>query len=679
MQPTENGGETVIFQLVQEEPVQETPTKPAFTEQPAAELISTKSGAVMAPEIPLQSVIQEDNSLILTGKKKSRGKSLVLLAAIVVVLVALVIGVVKLLPSLMGGSSKYAYLSDDGELMYMKKLSSKIDAVEINDDADDVCFSSDGKYLYFDTCDSETYHRTLYRIETAKVGKKNAEPEKISSGVGPWELLDGGKIAYMRDDQLRFFDGKESTKLANDVDDFSIHEGYAYYTEIDDGDYNGDGYCDGLQTLYRVKLDAKGEKEKLLSNVDCIYGSIYNDPLVYGKQNENAENDSYDVYAAKPGEKGEKILSDVEDIYDVKVNGGKPSFYFTTQQSEHYNLYDFVSDSMASSDMTAEEPSTSDYEVYDAGYFGGWWQTDWDAYYAAEDKWNEVDNRNDIRNYLKNQEYDVVTYTLKRYEGGKETEIASGADSMTAQSAADGVFLYTKTDMTPHVVADVADLSYGEDLYDLISQEAVMYQNVGGKESKLQVDEDYSNYDLNILNGTEAIIGAYDANSGENMLLDYTVGNSELTYNGTVTDESISSVTFEDIGDGKEALYYFEDVDDNGEGGSFIRYLSGKKTTEVKDAYVVYALQDGKTFYSMSDPSSARGNGAEYTLSLVKDGKSEKVSDDVSSVTILGEKQVAYINDGDLYYWNGSKSERVATDVECFWSSDEVNTTAFWL
>lgn len=136
--------------------------------------------------------------------------------------------------------------------MYLKALKAKADSRELADDGVNMArFSDDGKYFYY--VDSS---QKLYRIATAKLGKKNAEPEKVDSDVSMFQTLGGGKVVTARSDgQLRLFDGKDSTKLATmDGGWFQLDaaEKYAYYMKDD-----GDG-----QVLCRLELKSGGQEEK---------------------------------------------------------------------------------------------------------------------------------------------------------------------------------------------------------------------------------------------------------------------------------------------------------------------------------------------------------------------------------------------------------------------------------
>lgn len=664
-------GETQVFTPEQTPAEEETvpltdPARLSFEGQPVEQ-------APVAVAAPIQEPVLVQETEILTGKKR-RGKSLLLLAAIVVVLVVLVVGIVKIVPSLFSSKAAYVYLTDDSELMFLKKLKQDAESVELSDEegAGSVQFSEDGKYLYFVEQESGYGTGDLYVMAVSKIGKKDAEPEKISADVGQYKVLNGGKVLYLKgssgDGQLRLYDGKESYKLASDVSYFFANgkQTYAYYTEYD---------SDGTETLYRVAIKQDGSKEKLLSGVDQIYGGYSYDVLVYGKYSDSGDPSSpLDIYVATPGEKGTKVLEEVYAVYDTDLSSGKAAFTYVTAQTEERTLYDFVTDSMAASDANASAPSRYDYGQYGSW---GWWETDWDAYNAAQDAWYAARSRNSIRNSLKDTAYDVTTYTLFRYEDGKTTQIAEGLDD--AYPARDGeakVYIYSKTPQDLGTVADVADLSYYGEVYELLdSGERTWYQNVNGTESELKLDDDdaYVIQLVGVLDGKEAVLEVFDGS--DVVLQGYSLGKSSLTFTGTITDDEYTGL---DFNSDKDAVYFYTDLSKDGTSGELVCYKNGEKTTVAKDVNGVWLLEDSDTIFKVEDQDyNSRTGATEWTLCAVRGGKDTQIADEVTDITILGAKQVVYISDGDLYLWNGSDSVKLADDVTMFWASDEASTYGY--
>lgn len=644
-------------------------------EVPAPAEAAPEAGAVVcAPVVaaaPIPGEVAPLEKAPALGGSKRRGKSLVLLAVILAVLAALVVGAIKIVPALFGGKGAYLYVTDDGELMSLKKLKAGAEATELTDEGVQlVLFSKDGKYIYF--IEPDDSNGNLYRMELGKIGKKGAEPEKVSSDVQyDIRLLDSGGVVYLKgsgsDAQLRLYDGKESYKLSSGVTGFSMNEKqtYAYFTEEEYGEDHM------TYTLYRVELKKDAKKEKVLSEVGTFYGDYAAETLVYGKHTDDFG--VMDVYVAKNGEKGTKVLDDVWGVENVEVSGQKVSFDFLTCQTEEHVLYDFVTDRLESQDKNiGPEPDYSDYRYYGSW---GWIETDWDAYYAAWETWSEARDRNYIRDELKSTAYNFQTFTLSRYEDGKVTQVADGLTSSYYNGDAQNkVYVYSKTEQTVSKVADVSELSYWGNLYDFIETgDRQYYQNIKGTESELDIDEDEYIDGFGVLNGKEVILVVSDGETRE--IRGYELGDKAMKFSGTITDDEYAGMRIYTQEDGKDALYYFTDLNKDKDAGELIRYANGKKETVAKDAERV-VIVDGKTIYQMEDIQyNAKIGAAECTLSLVENGKAKEIAEEVSMYTVayLDAKRVAYISDGDLYLWDGSKSERIASDVVRFWTNERVS------
>lgn len=627
-------------------------------------------------------------SPILTGKNHG-GKTLIIVGAavaVVVVLLAVLVGAL-----LGGGSGKdiYVYANEDEELLFLKSLKENAGTVELNDKATAaVYFSKDGKYLYFFRSgegDSYTDYgdalADLYYIETAKIGKKGAEPEKIASDVFLYNgttILDNGNVLYLRwngsSSQLRCFDFKDSHKLANDVDDYTIDEKqtYAYYTEWDESDYT--------LTLYRVELKADGKREKLFSGADIIYSDYDADVLIYGVStyDPSADTYNYDIYSAIPGGNRTKLLKDVFDVFNVRSSGSKVSFNYITYKEEKHTLYDFVRDANAAGDANIRQPNSNDYRIT-TDY--GWTTIDWDAYYAARDIWYQANSRNSLREWLKENNYNSGIYTLHQYNAGDDTVLAENLGSMPIYDDDGVVCLYTRRELEIQPVVDLEDLNYGSEIYDYMDEgEQSWYQNVGGKESELELNEDLTPHLLFILNGSEAVLIALDEEYNESLLA-YSIGKTAMTFSNTITDDEFSGFTIGAVKGGKEALYYYEDVNWNRVTGDLICYTNGQKTTAAKDAEQVIILEDGTVFKVDDIQYNDREDIQEGSLYAVRDGRDTRIADDVNLnyIAYLGPKQVVYITDGDLYVWNGADSARLAREVTAFWTNGQADSANYWL
>lgn len=639
------------------------------------ELLETDpAGAVLVEAAPTALETQPEEAPILTGKR-SRGR-LFLFIALAVAAVAVVFVAIKLIGGIAGGSVKptYVYLNDDEELMLLSGLSEKSTSTEIDDHgAYNVQFSDDGKTIYFSTDEG-----SLYFVEASKVGKDGVEPEKISSDAYEWYTTDGG-VVYRKEDQYRFFNGTESIKLAKD-EDYSIYstkvsDGYFYYRQTCEDDYSE---CD----VYRIKMTADAQKEKLLSGAYTVYNSLDSDLLVFSRKNDNneyayAENqiggggDTFDLYTAKPGGEKNKILSDVANVSNVDVSGGKVSFSYTKYASEEICLYDYVTDTLRESDALVQEPDQSDYQTYVPGRWYSYYSTDWDAYYDARNEWYDAKNRNELRERLQNEPVILVSQELYEYKDGKENKLADGISYIKYKS--DGVYIYEKYQLPESSVADISEIYGMWEVYNSLDDDQKLYSCVNGTENEFDIGEDYALQSVYSVGENELVlcISEYSESysDDDSMLWSYSVGKDKLTKTGTLTEDDFVIVGNRKVND-KSAFYYYENLDSDRECGDVVRYVDGKKTTLAKEVYGLLAL-DEKTMVAFTD----RGKDGSYTLSMVSGENRTKIGDDVSDYEIIDAKTVLYISDRDLYYWDGSKSVRLASDVMYIWCSNAADVT----
>ena len=662
---------------------------------------------------------------------KRRGRAV--FVALGVVAVAAVAALVWLIAGMVGGGgggkSAYAYLTEDGELMYLADLKEKTQALELTDEAGwstDVYFSPDGKTVYFTDEDS-----TLYQIAVSEL-KKGGRPERIARDVTTFMLLDDGRLVYWEYEnggsKMSLYDGQESFRLVRDYFDyqFSADQKTLYYTEQDE--------ADGTFTLYKMALakDAKGEK--LLKNAGWIYTEYDADVLVYSE--DDGDGNTMTVYSCVPGGNKTKLAEDVYSISGVTVDGGKVSLYYWTEEVEERTLYDFVTDAKAEEDAaTLEEgepwgyPNWSDYEPFELWLAGdqvcyrtrgkddrnpvdvsallgeyGLTVADladeeyWEALYweignlatgdaleryqeAGEDynqrydKWYEAQNREAIRQELKESDYNRSSYSLYHYtEGGSGKAIATQVKNIYDPSAPGyGIFLYRKASLEGDKVADVADLSYYDEVYTFMntgggSGDEVWYQNVGGVESEIDLNDFTSVTQVMTISGKEAVLQVYDGS--EEALLSYSIGEDALTFNSTILEGDDFVIPYMGTAESGK-LYVFTDVvEDSGSKGyrsvgDFCLYQGGKLETIAKEVYGVYLLDGGGTAYAVTDVDSQYNQ----ELAMLKDGKLSTINDEMSGTPIFVDKtQLLYISDGDLMLWDGKAERRIARDVELAWA-----------
>lgn len=611
---------------------------------------------------------------ILSGTKH-RGKAAIgLLIGAAVVVVLLVVAAVNLFSSLGKSEELYLYAQQDGELMYLADLKQDSETMQLTDKVGGtVWISPDGKYVYFFEGADQDYssYADLYCIEAANLGKDGQRPQRVSSKVNTYQYttLENGGIVFMKEsgsgEDLYCYDGEHDFKLADEVYSYTLDETEktAYYTQQDE--------TDSTFTIFRMPLQEDAEAEELLTGAASIYSEMDAEVLLYGEgeagQDEWSEMPVYDVYSKKPGETEQLLVEDAWSVNNVKVGGGELSFtYLTTQTTEH-TLYDFVLDSSAATDATAQEPKYEDFFTGEDEW--GWKKYDTEAYYLAQEAWSQVERRNYIREQLKSTPYEVTSYTLHRYENGIDTVLAEGLDDIPTWGGDSGIYIYQKHSLEVSPVVELAQLYYYDDVYDYIyEEEAVTYQNVNGVESELELEEGSNVWSI------------YPAGEGHVALMiggetseivSCTVENNALVL-GDVLGSDDFSICYTGS---QDALYYFADVSGDYSYGNLTLYQDGKTTVLAKDAGAVFQLEDG-TIFKLEDRNLENGEGSLYQ---VKDEKEVRIDDDVSDVVFLPNARMLYISDGDLYLWEKEESVRLARDVTGIWASDSLYYDSYYL
>jgi len=294
--------------------------------------------------------------------KKIGKKSIGILAAAVVIVLAAVLGL-KTLSSKSGGhaclylsSGTYQLLKDSAKSQAVEIASVGIgsgtpDSSIFNESTypDLVTFSPDGKYVYYYT-DCSFASGTLCRAE---IGRLNKNPdkndkyiEKIAANVFRGaKVLDDGSVLYENEkNSLYHYSGGEPVLIAKDVSDYYIDEsGRMVYRALT---------SKKSYSLYGVSLADLENKTELAQGVYSIVDASDFDDILYRKQ--QGEN-SFALYTIG-FDGGEKELE--KDVHVLARSGGRT--YFTAGDGT-VSLYDFVEDDLAAADSVLTEPDPDDY------------------------------------------------------------------------------------------------------------------------------------------------------------------------------------------------------------------------------------------------------------------------------------------------------------------------------
>lgn len=494
---------------------------------------------------------------------------------------------------------------------------------------------------------------------------RKKEEQQLASGVISYAVSDTGKEAlYLRgsEGKLYRYDLKEREKLASGVTYFEVTEDLKqilYLTEDMD--------------LYT--MDHRNQKEKLASDVDELVYVSQDLQTVYYLKDGN-------LYIQRVGQDRLKLDTHVESVIYVWQDG---RMYYTTGEEVEVKLWDYVTDDMTQEDRVITQPEEPVYpdapsrpysweyettdaynkakERYDAAYaeYESLCRSIEENYEAACQAYREKENRDVLRQELKEETQAYNVYGLHYYDGKRSVEVLDNLDSAWAEDyAADtpAVVVRTYGDMSRvKVKLSRLDSSWelaeavkeareeGGSLYAVSGNSAVaadsemdirgIYVSDDGKKVAMAAEEDGALYTAKVQPGRAL----------EPKLLD------EDVYPGFITW----------LPDGK--LAYFKDMDRSAENGDL--YIDGALADI--DVYC-YSLNyseilDAVMYYT--DYSGQMG-----TLKLYKGKTPEKVADDVYSYRVSEDGEIYYLYDysdrshtGDLYRYAGGKTKWIDEDV----------------
>lgn len=630
----------------------------------------------------------------------------------------------------------FAYLNDDAELMYLADLKEKTEPIEVTDEADSntrVQFTADGKTMYF-----RDSRNALYKIAVSELKKDGRPERVSRDVTSFTVLKTGNVLYTKdgsRGTELNCYTGKEDFRITKAFSTYELSEDHktVYYTELDEDDSTLTLYKSALKKDAQAEelLDGATTIYTDFDSSVLVYGEgeldVLDDNLAYAN---DTDWNTVTVYSCKPGGEPTELVKDICAINGLTVDGDKVSFYYMIEDLEECSLYDLVSDAQQSSDaaVTAQElvrPSWYD-EYYPSEFYvegntvyfkdsqGNSFPIDtselqastgrpatelytWEVRPIAEanarerynaameeynskyESWSAANSRNQMRESLKNESYIQRSYSIYHYNNAPaDTPIATGVSVSQGTAAPDqGIFLYKKANTSEGKVCDLADLSYYREVYDYLSkgsEDAPWYQNVGGTESVLELDDETHINGLYILNGKEAVLELSE--DSEYWLDAYSIGKTALTFANTVIDDEYTGLELATDAKGNDVLYYFTDTESENYGtlGDFNRYSGGEPEVLAKEVYAVRILDEDDAIYVATDRDR---NGEE--LSLLQGDKPTVINDELDGnvLIFLDSKQLLYTADGDLYLWNGKEERRVAKDVMRVWANDKMSYTTY--
>lgn len=246
--------------------------------------------------------------------------------------------------------SHLVYFKDDSMMMINLKKK-KAEPVELTDSYTKgdgflgvwrtTYLSKDEKYVAY----IEDYNGDDYDLFLAKVSKPQ-DGVKIDSKVSRYTLLDNHNVIYKKKDTLYLYNGKESVKLAKDVNNYYLDENQKNicWSESDKGEVTY-YYQDIAQKNKAVKLDSDPDSFFVGKNLNKFYS------LKEGS-----------LYALDQTGKKEKVAKDIEDI--LLSNRDLGMFYYTKMDTKEIPYIDLVYDDTGEmTDYNRERLSEDTFEM----------------------------------------------------------------------------------------------------------------------------------------------------------------------------------------------------------------------------------------------------------------------------------------------------------------------------
>ena len=371
----------------------------------------------------------------------------------------------------------------------------------------------------------------------------------------------------------------------------------------------------------------------------------------------------------------------MDDIMALDVEKG--TFFYTTSVDSKMKAMDFVDDDLAASDAQIKEPVRSDYERQETtgiGYYSYTRTVLDDKYYDDLSKYQEKQQRDQLRQQLKDEEIESPYTELYYYADGQKNLVTSEfMDSLSyfyiteadreANKNFGSYLIYTKTNAADMKKVKLSEISYIGEIYYLMDEargKSVTYcVYAGGKEAELDLDgkklgstrKDAKNNQVYMLIKDEDA----DYEDGSD-LFSMSLNASDL---GKMEERDSDVNSLELVSNGN--VYYLKDTNDKNVGDL---YCNGDSVLSDVSVYSVQSVPKSSAVLCISDPNKDKNRG---TLTLVKGKKAEKLAEDVNDYYAFGENSVAMLTEynydrmkGDLKYYNGKEAYLIDSDVRNF-------------
>ena len=678
------------------------PVTPDPSEQQQADAAAGADTAQAAPEAPAPS-FQEQTPVArefiepafvagdVPKKKKSKAGLLVGISVGALLLVALIVVGIMFVPRLFSsptGSNHILYFSDNS-MSFLKDVKDK-KPVTVSDKIASsksdinvsnaywamylVRFTDDYLKVYFPTRmeDYSDFTLNVAELKNMKPGVDNEKfITKVSSGVSSYTLLDTkkGTIVYLKDagsssgGDLYYFNLTDSVKIDSSVSTYwASKSGHRLiYTKVS-GDYE--------QALYIVDLTQKNfDPQKIDSNISWVqnyddeFDAIYYTKYAYDSDEINRTT----LYKAGFKNDREKILSDISYIIAASDSG---KIYYAKDKEQKISLYDYVDDDMRTKDAAMKEPDPDDFLITEIFWGEEYITVDYDAYWDAWYDYYDKEERDYLREWLKESEFpmslsEAYVYDEKTGSSSLLVENFSGTRYVDIDNE---LFIYSKYSMSTikklKMSDDIGYYDVAEAVYGSMTYSSTLYMKSKGS-SEYEISGDIE--DVYFDSATNTLYARYreDIEKEKDMgsLYSFTVEGGKLVDKKNIADQ------FDNMYILGGTLYYSVDVSDAG--GDVYVYEKGLSSKVATDINELHMYDDGIKLLVSDIKYTNNYDMSKFTLTMLnKKGEKSRISDDVTSFVRMSDGQILFITDtnfkdgGTLYLYTAKGEKvRLASDV----------------
>lgn len=653
---------------------------------------------------------------LMQEKSGKKGRKILLTTGIVLaaVFVVAVIFLLLPLPGKTSAGKQLVYVKDE-KLYYVENVKKNKEPVEIcrldyEEDAEwvyrwsgGVKLSEDGKYIYFLDRVDENGMGELCRIKTSKVSKNENKNEKnieeLDSKVADYKILEDSKeVIYMRDGNRLMYLADRQEDVEKDVAEYSLCGNKIVYTKVQK--QKSDEY-DDLYTVYAYDLKT-GNTEELEDDISEICITENSNFIVCQKNEEDGFGTIYVLNAKGDSE----VIAKDADYYGSSILTEGKSFYYRERQARKVSLYDCVNDSFAQKDSGIKEPDYKDYlkettaanamSEWDFDYYvvrypeeqddfinwlyyndemqmysyynddddktyyydellDKWFDFKTDNYDADYEAYKEAESRINLREELKAEKFETVSYDVYYYEAGKEPVLVLEDIDTCNIDAEKQCLLYTKAEEIQGNIP-MEEIYNASDLINRLETDedalaaSQYYCKWGQAEGELEIKGTNFSYDVSDDGKTLML----EDGSEDRILTLYEKKGSEIEKVEEIAEDAALAGWTDDC------CYYYENVDAEDNIGDLCYYKNGKTTRLCRNVYMSVKLYPDGNYIAYSDYNPEKGG--ELKCYNAK-GDDTRVAYDVTAYRYLDDKCIVYLSDGDLYVYTGKDERKIDRNV----------------